>query len=103
MESENSLMNVTPENIPLQYAKQYLRVDHDLDDLEISLALVSAQSYVRKFIGIEDGEPMDIELIIPILALTSTYYENKTAIGTSNQKIDAILESILSLNRRNFL
>lgn len=103
MNEKYSLKDITPSNIPLEVVKQYLRVDHDLDDFEISLALISAQSYVRKYIGLEIDEEMDIDLLIPILALTSSYYENKTAIGLSNQKVDILLDSILTINRKNYL
>ncbi|GAA0071669.1 hypothetical protein UT300003_31940 [Clostridium sardiniense] len=100
---DEEISKVTPDNIPLSFAKQYLRVDHDLDDLEIAVALKSAQSYVRKYIKIDKEELMDMELIIPVLTLTAFYYENKSALGKSNERMDSIILSILDLNRGDIL
>ena len=98
-----SIDEITPDNIPLEFAKQYLRVEHDLDDIEITIALKSAQSYVRKYIKLSDDEMMDIELIIPVLTLTAFYYENKNALGKSNERMDSIIRSVLDLNRGDII
>ena len=44
----------TPENLSLEVVKQYLRVDHDLDDLEIEIYIEAAKSYVRDYIKAEE-------------------------------------------------
>ena len=100
---EEELKNITPDNLPLKFVKQYLRVDHDLDDLEIAVALRSAQAYVRKYIKIDSEQEMDLDLVIPILSLTAFYYENKTAIGKSSDRVDSIIAGILDLNRGDIL
>lgn len=95
-----SLLNdITPENIPLDLVKQYLRVDFDFDDLEIAIALKSATSYVKKYLKKEDEVLVDSDLIIPILVLVSHFYENKSLLGKSTDKIDSIISSILDMNR----
>ena len=57
---------ITPDTLTLEFVKQYLRVDHDLDDIEIEVAMKSAVAYVRKHIKQPSDEPLDYELIIPI-------------------------------------
>lgn len=90
---------ITPDNLTLEFVKQYLRVDHDFDDVEIMVATKSAISYVRKYVKIADNEMLDYELIMPILTLISHFYESKTPIGKSNEKVDALISSILDMNR----
>lgn len=96
-------LEITPDSLTLDFVKQYLRVDHDFDDLEIMVATKSALSYVRKYIKIDDDEQLDFELIIPILTLISHFYESKTPIGRSNEKVDSIINSILDMNRGDIL
>lgn len=95
----NDMELLTPETVTLDFVKQYLRIDHDYDDLELQIALKSAISYVRKYVKQPDDEPLDFELIIPILTLTGHFYENKTPIGKSSEKTETIVNSILNLNR----
>lgn len=96
-------VNITPENIPLDFIKSYLRVDHDFDDLEIQIAKASAYSYVKNYINQPDDTPMDIGLIIPILTLTAYFYENKSPQMKSTEKLDTIFSSILHLHRNNLI
>lgn len=95
--------NITPDTLTLDFVKQYLRVDHDLDDMEIGVAMKSAVSYVRKYVKQPTGEPLDYELIIPILTLISHFYENKTPIGKSTERVDDLINSILEMNRNDIL
>lgn len=96
-------VEMTPDTLTLEFVKQYLRIDHDLDDLEIQIAMKSAISYVRKYIKISEEEPLDYELIIPILTLISQFYESKTPIGKSSEKVDVLINSILEMNRADIL
>lgn len=97
------LDKLTPENIPLDFVKQYLRVDYDFDDLEIALALKASVAYVKKYIKKEDKVLEDKDLIIPILVLVSHFYENKSLNAKSSEKIDSIISSILDMNRVDIL
>lgn len=101
--SKEEELTVTADNIPLSFAKHYLRVDHDLDDLEIQIHLNSAKSYVKTFIKQPDDEPMDDGLIAPILAVTAYFYENKSPQMKSTDKLDATFSTILNLHRRDIL
>lgn len=95
--------SINPQNIPLSFVKQYLRVDHDLDDVEIGLALLSAQTYVKNYIKLEEDQEMDMDLLIPILTLTAHFYESKSAYSKSSEKIDGILHTILNMSRGGIL
>ena len=94
---------VTADNLPLEFVKQYLRVDHDFDDAEIQVAILSAQSYVRNYIKQPDGVSLDMGLITPILVLTAFFYENKTPNVKSTEKLDEIFKSTLNLHRNDIL
>ena len=67
------------------------------------IATKSAISYVRKYVKIADDEELDFDLIIPVLTLISHFYESKTPIGKSNEKVDALINSILDMNRMEIL
>lgn len=97
------LENITPDNLPLEFVKQYLRVDHDFDDIEIQLMIDSAKSYVRNTLRVEKDEELDVELVIPMLSLVAHFYENKTITMASNDKAGFMFESILALHRKEVL
>lgn len=98
------LENITPENLPLDFVKNYLRVEHELDDIEISLMIKSAQSYVKNYLKLSKEETIeDIELVIPTLALISHFYENKTITMKSNDKMDLFFSSTLDMHRGDIL
>lgn len=96
---------ITPDNLPLAFVKQYLRIDEDFtdDDLEISLAIVSAQHYVRNYVRVADGEFMDVGLLPIVLSVVAYFYENKSPLMKSTEKIDAMFSSILNLYREDIL
>lgn len=94
---------LSPNDLTLDIIKNYLRVDHDLDDVEITLCYKSALTYVRKYIGAESDDELDVDLILPILSLTCHFYENKKVTQPSNEKMDEIFGGILALNRLSIL
>lgn len=95
--------DIVIEELPLEIVKQYLRIDHDFDDLELMIATKSAISYVRSYIKAGDEESLDFEMIMPVLTLIAHFYENKTPIGKSNEKVELLINSILDMNRRDIL
>lgn len=99
----NDETQISPDTLTLEFVKAYLRIEHDLDDLEIEVYMKAAISYVRNYIKIPQEEQMEYELIIPILALTAHYYENKTVVQKATEKIDMMISSCLDMNRRNIL
>lgn len=94
---------LSPDKITLQMVKNYLRVDHDLDDVEITMCFQSAHTYVRNYIGVDAETPLDVDLSLPILSLTCFFYETKDIKQPTNEKMDEIFSSILTMNRVNVL
>lgn len=72
------LSDVTVETLDLDLVKQYLRVEHDLDDMEIKLYIDCAIGYVRTYTKCPANQTLDKELLIPILNLIGYFYTNKT-------------------------
>ena len=98
------ILNIeTPTDLTIDIVKNYLRVDHNLDDVEIALYLKSALSYVRKYIGVDMEEPLDVDLCIPVLNLTAHFYEQRSVTALSNEKMDDIFGAILRINRYGVL
>ena len=90
----------SPDDLNVEMVKHYMRIEHNLDDFELSLYLKSALNYVRKYVDMYDSssqvqQDMDIELVIPVLMLVAHFYENKTPINLNNAKVDNIFSDIL--------
>lgn len=98
---ENEILS--PEDITLEMVKNYLRVDHDLDDVELTMCFQSAISYIRKYIGVDSDTPLDVDLCLPILSLTCHFYENKGVRQLTNEKMDEMFANVLSINRMSIL
>ena len=101
---------VSPNQLTLDIVKQYLRIDHNLDDMELSLYLKSALSYVYGYVGATFTEDytktetkIPVELSIPTLALISHYYENKQVTVKTTDRIDEMINSVLTMNRGSVL
>ncbi len=94
---------LSPDRITLEIIKNYMRVDHNLDDVEITMCFQSAMSYVRKYIGVDADTLLDVDLSLPILSLTCHFYETKKITQPSNEKMDEIFSSVLAINRVNIL
>lgn len=65
--------------LDLYDAKAYLRIDFDLDDLFIELALDSAKSYVCNYCKrpMEDLDSI-AEICMAVLVLTAHFYDNRS-------------------------
>ena len=85
------------DDLDVDMVKQYMRIEHNLDDAELGLYLKSAKSYVFNYVGEEYSQ--SIELIMPVLMLISHFYENKTPMNVSNAKYDFVFKDILWMNR----
>ena len=94
---------LSPDKITLEIVKNYLRIDHNLDDVELTMCFQSALSYVRKYIGADVDTPLDVDLSLPILSLTCHFYETKSVRQPANEKMDEIFSNILSVNRLSVL
>lgn len=91
----------SPDDLTVDIVKHYMRIEHDLDDFELTMCLKSALLYVRKFVYMDDTPdvPLDIDLIMPVLMLVSHFYENKTPVNVNNAKLDDIFSGIMWMNR----
>ncbi|MDY5727659.1 MAG: head-tail connector protein [Erysipelotrichaceae bacterium] len=90
----------SPDDLTVEVIKQYMRIEHDLDDFELQMYLKSALSYARKYVRMEDTDtPLDVDLIMPVLMMVSHFYENKSPINVNNAKLDDIFDGILWMNR----
>lgn len=104
--SSNSAIDIddiTIEELPLEVVKAYLRVDHDLDDLEIRLHMQSAIAYVRNYINQPEDKEMDMGLLAPILSLIAYLYENKSVNSKTTERLDSIFSSTLHLFKEGWL
>ena len=91
-----------PSQIDLHFIKNYLRIDqdNDLDDMELSLYLTVARSYIENYTGYYDYEiDENPEFSIVILMLVAHFYENKTIVADKSTT-DYIFNSILAMHRR---
>lgn len=105
MMAESIVDKITPDNLPLEFVKQYLRIEQDFteDDLEIVIAIRSAQRYVRNYIKIEDDKNMDVGLMPIVLSVVAYFYENKSPMMKSTEKIDAMFSMVLDVYREDVL
>lgn len=90
--------------LSLDLLKQWLKIDHDLDDVELTLCLNAAISNVKNNIGIEgEDEELDPELYIVTLNLASHFYHNKSMYIEKTYSQDNIYQSILFMHKSNLL
>lgn len=98
-EESYDISEITPDNLPLSFVKNYLRVDHDLDDIEIAVHIRTAQAYVRDYIKLDSTENLPLGVLAPLLSLIAHFYENKSALMKSTEKWDAVITSVLDLHK----
>ncbi|MEG1482551.1 head-tail connector protein [Clostridium sp.] len=98
------MFDLAPIEFNLSLVKQYLRIEHDLDDVEINLYINAAISYVKNYTQATDEIIFqNTELLLPMLNLVAYFYENKTTLVSANNKISEIFSSILNMHRENIL
>lgn len=96
-------MAVTIENtkfsdIDLEFVKQYLRVDFEDDDIELTLYLEAGKTYVLEHSGKTVQQLDNIKYsVICLLKLVHDFYEQKGAVLNGvNLKSDPVLEMMMS-------
>ena len=71
-------MTILPSNISVEFVKKYLRIEHDLDDMELYIYLETAKSFVESYTSMTIEElDNHKEVIMCILLLCAHFYENK--------------------------
>ena len=90
-------------DINLDILKQYLKVDNTEDDLILNLILSSAKAYIKSDTGLTEEEINSYEdLTIALLVLCNDMFGNREY-TVNNEKINPIIDSILSMHRVNLL
>ena len=93
-------MIILPSNISVEFVKKYLRIEHDLDDMELHIYLESAKSFIESYTSMSIEElDNHKEVIMCILLLCSHFYENKAIVIKDRMTEDKIFRNILSLHR----
>lgn len=72
--------------LTLDFAKNYLRVDYDNDDVLIQMMINAAQSYIQSFLNqkFTEFEEVPTEFTIAALTLVSQWYEQRAIAAESN-------------------
>ena len=97
------LSDVTVETLDLDLVKQYLRVEHNLDDLEIKLYIDCAIRYVRTYTKCAEDQVLDKELLIPVLNLIGHFYANKNITLESTESLSEFFGSFMDMYREDIL
>lgn len=78
--------------IDLIQVKNYLRVEHDLDDTLIQAMMDGAEEYIKSYTGLDLEIYQHDTLSIPYLMLVADMYEDRTA--TVNNSPDYVREAL---------
>ena len=90
-------------DLDITMVKLYLKVDFDDDDLLIQLIIDGAKSYLKSYTGLDDAM-LDTkeDLTLGVLALVTDMYENRS-FTIEQDKVNKIIDSMLSLHSINLL
>lgn len=97
------MFDIEMPEITLDFFKNWVRVDHDLDDQELTLCLAASKSNISNIIGEELTEDSDPELILVALNLASYYYNNKTMSIDKKFVPDKIYNAIINMHNTRLL
>ena len=90
-------------DLKVEHVKDYLRIDHSLDDIFISNTLIpSAQSFIQTQLNqkFDDFEEVPDEFTIAGLALISYWYENREIQPEkSGKELNYLFAGLLDLHR----
>lgn len=89
--------------LDLETVKQYLRVDHNDDDILLATFLSAAKGYIQNYLNqrFVDMEEIPAELTIPALALVSHFYEQRQIVTDGkSREVLYTFSSILNMHRR---
>lgn len=95
-------MNNKFSKITFEDVSKYLSFVTEEDKSEVELYLLAAKSYVRRYTGLTDEE-LDAQeyFIMPVLMLTSSFYENKSI--EMDKDMSVVYNNLLNLGKVNFL
>lgn len=89
--------------VTIQDLKEYAHVYHDQDDRLFESILSSSKAYIKSYTGLSDEE-MDTkeDLVAVLLTLSNELYDNR-AFTVENDKVNAVVKSILNMHSVNLL
>lgn len=94
---------LTIDKYSLKEIKNYLRVEHDHDDILIKSMMEATKDYIKEYTGLEDVNKYP-SLCPPFLMLIGDMYENRIAVSQhSPEYLRKSVESFLSLHDFNFI
>ncbi|MED4261971.1 head-tail connector protein [Priestia aryabhattai] len=89
--------------IDLDFVKNYLRIDHEEDDILLNTMLVAAQNFIQSYLNkrFSDYEEIPDEFSIACLALVAHWYENREiqSAGVTKQELSFVFSGLLDLHR----
>lgn len=90
-------------DLDLDFVKNYLKIDHDVDDQLISTMIVAAQNFIQAYLNrkFDDFEEIPDEFTIAALAIIAHWYENRaiqSADATKNE-LQYVFSGLLDLYR----
>lgn len=89
--------------IDLDFVKNYLRIDHDEDDILLNTMIVAAQNFIQSYLNkrFSDYEEIPDEFSIACLALIAHWYENREiqSASVTKQELAFVFSGLLDLHR----
>lgn len=91
-------------DLTLEDVKNYLRVEHDFDDLLIESFMASAEEYVREWTGVGERLNEYQSLTAPFLMIIGSLYENRTStVENSPEYLRRSVESLMGIHDFNLV
>lgn len=89
-------------DIDLEDIKDYLRIDHDGDDVNLALIAESAESYIRSLCRPFEVGALPPEIRQAVFVLASHWYDNRGIVGADKHREIPYTVSALIANHRDW-
>jgi uncharacterized phage protein (predicted DNA packaging) len=92
-------------DLDVAFVKEYLRVDHEEDDLLIRTFIESSKSYIQNYLGLrfEEFEVIPEEFSVAALAVIAHWYERRGIQATKDDRgeMNHIFSALLDAHRNH--
>jgi uncharacterized phage protein (predicted DNA packaging) len=97
------MMKMKVSEVTLATLKNYIRVDHDEDDVLLEAILVGAKAFIKGFAGLDilDFDKYE-DTTIALLVLCSEMYDNRSY-SVDNHEVNPVVRTILQMYSTNNL
>lgn len=89
--------------IDLNTVKEYLRIDHEDDDVMLNTFLFAAKSFIQSYLKKKFSEFEEIpdEFTVACLAIVSHWYERRQIVGTKDdgKELAYLFSGLLDMHR----